>query len=113
MERRNRLHPEEVTIDGFLLLDTAAYEFVTAHVPLDIFWKMKALDIVGNTRSMNRARVAHSRNIPEIGSIWLVDAVVEEAARNLGLTITCFEGHARCRPGGQDIPDVDPRSART
>jgi hypothetical protein len=47
MGRRYRRCPEDIVIDGFLLLDTGEYELVTAYVPLDVFWKMKALDIVG------------------------------------------------------------------
>ena len=77
MGRRSRLHPEEVVIDGFLLLDTGDYELVTAHVPLDVFWKMKALDVVGHVRSTNRARASHSRPCPQVGSVWLVDADLE------------------------------------
>ena len=56
MGRRSRHRPEEVAIDGFLLLDTGEYELVTALIPLDVFWKMKALDIVGQVRTANRAR---------------------------------------------------------
>ena len=59
MGRRSRSHPEEVVIDGFLFLDTGEYELVVAHVPLNVFWKMKALDVIGNVRSSNRARAAH------------------------------------------------------
>ena len=33
MGRRSRHRPEEVAIDGFLLLDTGEYELVTAHLP--------------------------------------------------------------------------------
>ena len=77
MGRRSRLRPEDVVIDGFLLLDTGEYELVTAHVPLDVFWKMKALDIVGHVRSTNRARAAHPRSRPQVGSVWLVDADLE------------------------------------
>ena len=32
MGRRSRHRPEEVTIDGFLLLDTGEYELVTAFI---------------------------------------------------------------------------------
>jgi hypothetical protein len=74
MGRRSRLRPEEVVIDGFLLLDTGDYKLVTAHVRLDVFWKMKALDVVGNVRSANRARAVHPTRSPQIGSVWLVDA---------------------------------------
>ena len=58
MGRRSRHRPEEVAIDGFLLLDTGEYELVTALLPLDVFWKMKALDILGQVRTANRARAA-------------------------------------------------------
>ena len=50
MGSRSRHRPDKVTIDGFLLLDTGEYELVTAHVPLDVFWKMKVLDILGHVR---------------------------------------------------------------
>jgi hypothetical protein len=77
MGRRSRHRPEEVTIDGFLLLDTGEYELVTAHVPLEVFWKMKTLDIVGHVRTANRARAAHSSASPQVGSVWLVDGELQ------------------------------------
>jgi hypothetical protein len=80
MGRRSRRQPEEVTIDGFLLLDTGEYELVTAHIPLDVFWKMKVLDVVGHVRTANRARVARPDTYPQVGSVWLVDAELEAPA---------------------------------
>jgi hypothetical protein len=77
MGRRSRHLPEEVMIDGFLLLDTGEYELVTASVPLDVFWQMKALDIVGQVRTANRARTARPSRHPEVGSVWLVDGELE------------------------------------
>ena len=77
MGRRSRHRPEEVTIDGFLLLDTGEYELVTALVPLDVFWKMKALDILGQARTANRARAARPAAYPDVGSVWLVDGDLE------------------------------------
>jgi hypothetical protein len=77
MGRRSRHRPEEVAIDGFLLLDTGEYELVTAHVPLEVFWKMKTLDIVGHVRTANRARAAHPSASPQVGSVWLVDGELE------------------------------------
>jgi hypothetical protein len=77
MGRRSRYRPEEVAIDGFLLLDTGEYELVTAHLPLDVFWKMKALDIVGQVRSANRTRAARPFPYPQVGSVWLVDGELE------------------------------------
>ena len=77
MGRRSRHRPEEVAIDGFLLLDTGEYELVTALIPLDVFWKMKALDIVGQVRTANRARAARPSAYPEVGSVWLVDGDLE------------------------------------
>jgi hypothetical protein len=77
MGRRCRHRPEEVTIDGFLLLDTGEYELVTAHVPVEVFWKMKTLDIVGHVRTANRARVARPSASPQVGSVWLVDGELE------------------------------------
>ena len=77
MGRRSRHRPEEVAIDGFLLLDTGEYELVTAHIPLDVFWKMKALDIVGQVRTTNRARAARPSPYPYVGSVWLVDGDLE------------------------------------
>ncbi len=73
MGRRSRHRPDEVAIDGFLLLDTGDYELVTALVPLDVFWKMKALDILGHVRTENRARAARLRANPQVGSVWSVD----------------------------------------
>ena len=64
MGRRSRHRPEEVAIDGFLLLDTGEYELVTALIPLDVFWKMKALDILGQVRTANRARAARPSAYP-------------------------------------------------
>ena len=73
MGRRSRHRPEEVSIEGYLLLDNGEYESVTALVPLDVFWKMKALDIVGNVRAANRARAARPLPSPDVGSVWVVD----------------------------------------
>ena len=77
MGRRSRHRPEEVAIDGFLLLDTGEYELVTALIPLDVFWKMKALDIVGQVRTANRARALRPSAYPDVGSVWLVDGDLE------------------------------------
>jgi hypothetical protein len=77
MGRRSRHRPEEVAIDGFLLLDTGEYELVTAYVPLEVFWKMKTLDIVGHVRTANRARAARPSASPQVGSVWLVDGELE------------------------------------
>ena len=77
MGRRSRHRPEEVAIDGFLLLDTGEYELVTALIPLDVFWKMKALDILGQVRTANRARAARPSAYPDVGSVWLVDGDLE------------------------------------
>jgi hypothetical protein len=80
MGRRSRQRPEEVAIDGFLLLDTGEYELVTALIPLDVFWKMKALDILGHVRTANRARAAQPAAYPDVGSVWLVDGELEPPA---------------------------------
>jgi hypothetical protein len=77
MGRRSRRRPEEVAIDGFLLLDTGEYELVTARIPLDVFWKMKALDILGHVRTANRARAVRPSEYPDVGSVWLVDGALE------------------------------------
>jgi hypothetical protein len=77
MGRRSRHRPEEVAIDGYLLLDTGEYEFVTALIPLDVFWKMKALDILGQVRTANRARAIRPDAYPDVGSVWLVDGDLE------------------------------------
>ena len=77
MGRRSRHRPEEVAIDGFLLLDTGEYELVTAQIPLDVFWKMKALDIVGQVRTANRARALRPSAYSHVGSVWLVDGDLE------------------------------------
>jgi hypothetical protein len=80
MGRRCRHRPDEVSIDGFLLLDTGDYARATALLPLDVFWKMKALDILGHVRSENRARTASPDDRPEVGSVWAVDGWLEAAA---------------------------------
>jgi hypothetical protein len=80
MGRRSRHRPEEVTIDGFLLFDTGEYELVTARVPLEVFWKMKTLDIVGHVRTANRARALHPSASHQVGSVWLVDGELEAPA---------------------------------
>ena len=77
MGRRSRHRPEEVTIDGFLLLDTGEYELVTAHVPLEVFWKMKTIDVVGHVRTANRARAALPSASPQVASVWLVHGELE------------------------------------
>ena len=77
MGRRSRHRPEEVAIDGFLLLDTGEYELVTALIPLDVFWKMKALDILGQVRTANRAGPRDPPPYPDVGSVWLVDGDLE------------------------------------
>ena len=84
MGRRSRHRPEEVAIDGFLLLDTGEYELVTAHIPLDVFWKMKTLDIVGQVRTANRVRAARPSLYPEVGSVWLVDGGPRTAHDRVG-----------------------------
>jgi hypothetical protein len=83
MGRRSRHRPDEVAIDGFLLLDTGEYELVTAHVPLEVFWKMKTLDIVGQVRTANRTRVARPSPYPQVGSVWLVDGDLKPSASGL------------------------------
>jgi hypothetical protein len=88
MGRRSRRRPDEVTIDGFLLLDTGEYELVVAHVPLEVFWRMKALDVVGHVRTANQARAARPRPYPHVGSVWLVDGDLEAPAPGSGGTST-------------------------
>lgn len=80
MGRRSHYRPEEVAIDGFLLLDTGEYKLVTAYITLDVFWKMKVLDIVGHVRTENRARAARSTAYPHVGSVWLVDGELKASA---------------------------------
>jgi hypothetical protein len=84
MGRRSRHRPDEVAIDGFLLLDTGAYELVTAYVPLDVFWKMKVLDILGHVRTENRAKAARPNGYPQVGSVWSVDGTLEVVATGSG-----------------------------
>jgi hypothetical protein len=84
MGRRSRHSPDEVAIEGFLLLDTGTYELVTAFVPLDVFWKMKALDILGHVRTENRARAARPSAQPQVGSVWSVDGELETDAAESG-----------------------------
>jgi hypothetical protein len=102
MGRRSRREPEEVTIDGFLLLDTGEYELVRALIPLDVFWKMKALDIVGNVRTANRARAARPFPSPEVGSVWLVDGELE--LPTTGETGSEQVAQARCADSGVELP---------
>ena len=73
MGRRSRHRQDEVAIDGFLLLDTGAYELVTAYIPLDVFWKMKALDILGHVRSENRAKPERPGASPQVGGRAVLD----------------------------------------
>ena len=80
MARRSRHRPEEVAIDGFLLFDTGTYELVTAHIPLDVFWRMKALDILGHVRSENRAKSERPGASPQVGSVWSVEGALEAIA---------------------------------
>lgn len=97
MGRRSRHRPDAVTIDGFLLLDTGDYELVAAVVPLDVFWKMKALDILGHVRTENRAKAACSADWPPVGSVWSVEGTLE--------VVTAGSG------GGERVTD-DPAGAR-
>ena len=101
MGRRSRHRPEEVAIDGFLLLDTGEYELVTAHIPLDVFWKMKALDIVGQVRTANRARAARPSAYPQVGSVWLVDGDLELPAT--GRPAAKQDAQARRADGGAEL----------
>jgi hypothetical protein len=111
MGRRSRHRPEEVSIDGFLLLDTGEYEFVTALIPLGVFWKMKALDILGHVRSANRARAAKPFPSPEVGSVWLVNGELEPPAT--GETGSEQVAQERCADGGVDLlPGEDKVLAR-
>jgi hypothetical protein len=103
MGRRSRHRPEEVAIDGFLLLDTGEYELVTALIPLDVFWKMKTLDILGHVRTANRARVAQPAAYPDVGSVWLVDGELElpssgAADSDSGRQAPRADGAAELRP---------------
>jgi hypothetical protein len=84
--RRSRQRPDEVIIEGFLLLDTGEYELVCARVPLAVFWQMKALEIVGHVRTVNQARAARPQGYPEVGSVWLVDGDLEAPATEPSIT---------------------------
>jgi hypothetical protein len=110
MGRRSRHRPEEVAIDGFLLLDTGEYEFVTAYVPLDVFWKMKALEVVGNVRTANRARAVRPRPVPEVGSVWLVDGDLEPPTTATGqvVQVRYANGGVELRPGEDKVPARGP-----
>jgi hypothetical protein len=104
MGRRSRHRPEEVAIDGFLLLDTGEYELVTAHVPLEVFWKMKTLDIVGHVRTANRARAAHPSASPQVGSVWLVDGDLElPTAEPAGTSETATACDADVQTASDDV----------
>jgi hypothetical protein len=104
--RRSRLRPEEVAIDGYLLFDTGEYELVTAYIPLEVFWKMKALDVVGHVRSANRARLGPA---PQVGSVWLVDADLEAPATgpinpSASAETSTAKALAAMRPDADGIP---------
>lgn len=104
MGRRSRHRPEEVAIDGFLLLDTGEYELVTAHIPLEVFWKMKTLDIVGHVRTANRARAEQPSASPQVGSVWLVDGELEApAAESAGNGDAATACDADIQAAGNDV----------
>ncbi len=63
-------------IEGFLLLDTGACTRMVAETPLDLYWKMKALDVAARAGEESRARMLRLGRQPSIGSVWLVDAEV-------------------------------------
>jgi hypothetical protein len=103
MGRRSRHRPDEVTIDGFLLLDTGEYERVIAHVPLEVFWRMKALDVVGHVRTSNQTRAARPHPYPQVGSVWLVDGDLEAPAPGRG-----SNGANLSAPDGDHQPELLP-----
>ncbi|MCU0971899.1 MAG: hypothetical protein MUF57_08985 [Gammaproteobacteria bacterium] len=106
MGYRSRHRPEEVGIDGFLLFDTGDYELVTAHVPLDVFWTMKSLDVVGHARTASRARAARQDALPQVGSVWLVDGELEHPVTgpiNSGASTPCTEGRNERLPRDNDV----------
>ena len=76
--RRLRVDPDVVSIPGFVLLDTGDYEPVLALVPLHLFWRMQGMDILAHTRAANRERQARPRRLPVSGSVWIVDAKLDE-----------------------------------
>ena len=111
MGRRSRHRPEEVAIDGFLLLDTGEYELVTVQIPLDVFWKMKALDILGHVRTANRARALRPPAYPQVGSVWLVDGELEQPETGMAGS----EQHTpelRAGGGAELVPSEDGALAR-
>jgi hypothetical protein len=81
--RRTLAFPDRVEARGYLLLDNGRYALVTAFTPLDVFWQMKAMDILAMTRQENRwrATMANARPIAPaehayVGSVWVVDGLL-------------------------------------
>lgn len=86
--RRGRSDPEQIGVNGYLLLDLGQYRLVTVVVPLPIFWQMKAMDTVAVSRTLNRLHADQAKaqagetagpriNPLQIGSVWVVDGVLE------------------------------------
>ena len=78
MGRRSRHRPEEVAIDGFLLLDTGEYELVDGARP--------ARRLLEDEGPRHRRTGPHREpgsgshdppRIPQVGSVWLVDGDLE------------------------------------
>ncbi len=75
LARRAPDAPDEILVNGFLLLDCGGYELCTAHLSHPHFWQMKAMDMFGATRQA-AAEQARNGRLPPAGSVWHVEACV-------------------------------------
>lgn len=103
--QRLRECPNEVRIEGFILLDTGIYEPVVALVALELFWRMQGMDILAHTRSDNRERRVRPRKLPVSGSVWLVDATLEGQLQTPADGTPVEEGHGECVPHKPEASD--------
>jgi len=83
LARRAPDAPEEILINGFLLLDGGGYELCTAHLGVPLFWQMTAMDMFGATRQA--AAQSRDKGLPPAASVWQVEARMSDCvAGSLG-----------------------------
>jgi hypothetical protein len=104
--QRFRECPNEVQIEGFILLDTGIDEPVLALVALDLFWRMQGMDILVHTRSSNRDRRVRPQEHFVSGSVWLVDGTLEGQLQTPADSTPAEEDH------GEGVPHKPAASAR-